>query len=87
MMSVLDVKRAYKALFLAEDGTLNEHAKIIMDDLRSFCRADSSTAVMSPATKCIDPLASMLAEGRREAFMRIDQMVHLPDRVLTDTDD
>jgi len=83
-MDMLKVKQAYKALFIGDNGELNEHAKLIMEDLASFCRAHSSTAVMSPATKCIDPLASMLAEGRREAYMRIDQMVHLPDRIVVE---
>jgi hypothetical protein len=68
-------KRAYRLTFLDNDGKFNPTAKVVLSDLRKFCRATGSTVVVSPVTKQIDPIAMAMAEGRREVWNRI--MAHL----------
>lgn len=73
---------SYRRLFLREDGTLNPDAQVVMTDLRKFCRADGSTAMVSPQTGSIDPIAMAIAEGRREVFNRINSYLHLSDSTI-----
>ena len=68
-------KRAYRRVFLDGDGNIGPDAEIVLADLKRFCRAMSSTVVVSPVSKSIDPLAMAMAEGRREVWLRI--MGHL----------
>jgi hypothetical protein len=72
---ILRRKLAYRRTFMTEQGELGPEARVVIDDLRRFCRATGSTAVISPVSKTIDPLAMAMAEGRREVFNRI--MAHL----------
>lgn len=74
--------QAYRRLFLTEGGELNEDAKVIMKDLRKFCRATTSTAMVSPVSGQIDPMAMAMAEGRREVFNRLNEYLHLNERVI-----
>jgi len=69
---------------LADDGTLNDNGRRIMADLKQFCRGEKSTTMVSPVTRTVDPIASAHAEGRREVYDRIKQMLYLPDRVLAE---
>lgn len=55
--------RAYKDLFLGDDGKLNVHAKIILDNLQMFCRARVVDSVFDPDTHFM-----AFKEGRREVF-------------------
>lgn len=85
-MSLLDrifrKRVSYRRLFLREDGELNEPAKVVMADLAKFCRARGSTAMVSPQTGSIDPIAMAMAEGRREVFNRINEYLHINDHIL-----
>lgn len=73
-------KYAYRRLFLGDDG-LNADGEIVLADLAKFCRVNSSTAVVSPVSRAVDPIASAMAEGRREVFLRISAHLHLEERV------
>lgn len=73
---------AYRRAFLADDGTPNKDGEEILRDLRDFCRANKSTTMVSPVSKMVDPLASAQAEGRREVWLRITQMLYLDDRII-----
>jgi hypothetical protein len=64
-------RMSYKHLFLGDRGELNPAARIVLADLSKFCRGLNSTTVVSPVTKQVDPIASALAEGRREVWLRI----------------
>lgn len=75
-------RQAYRTLFLGEDGFLNPSAEIVLKDLAKFCRAHQSTAVRSPITGAVDPIASARADGRREAWLRMLEHLHLDDRFL-----
>lgn len=56
--------RAYKRLFLNDDGTLKDEAIVVLGDLERFCYGTSST--FDTEQKIQD-----LKEGRRETFLRI----------------
>ena len=85
-MSILDrifrKRVSYRRIFLRDDGELNEAAKVVMADLAKFCRARGSTAMVSPQTGSIDPIAMAMAEGRREVFNRINEYLHINDNIL-----
>jgi hypothetical protein len=72
---------AYRRLFLGENG-LNADGQTVLADLAKFCRANSSTAVVSPISRSVDPIATAMAEGRREVWLRIMAHLHLEDRVV-----
>lgn len=79
---LLNKRMSYRRLFLREDGSLNNDAEVVMTDLRKFCRATGSTAMVSPQSGSIDPIAMAMAEGRREVFNRINEYLHLKDNII-----
>ncbi len=74
-------RHAYRAL-LRPDGVLTPAAQIVLADLAKFCRAVSSTTVVSPITQTVDTHASQQAEGRREVWLRITQHLNIDDADL-----
>lgn len=81
LRKVLRRKYAYRRLLLSEDGIPNADAEIVLADLAKFCKANQSTAVVSQKSQQVDPVASALAEGRREVWLRIMAHLHLDERV------
>lgn len=79
---ILRRRQAYRSLFLISDGELNIAAKIVLTDLRTFCRATSTPAVVSPISQTIDPIATGVLIGRLEVWHRITQNLHLSDADL-----
>lgn len=75
-------KYAYRRMFLGENGQLNADGQAVLADLAKFCKANQSTAVVSPISRTVDPIASALAEGRREVWLRIMAHLHIEDRVI-----
>ncbi len=73
-------KYAYRRMFLAESGQLSPDGEIVLADLKKFCRATASTVVVSPVSRSVDPIATAMAEGRREVWLRIMAHLHLEDR-------
>lgn len=76
MFKNLFMKRrtAYRNLFRpAEDGTLSQSARIVLKDLKAFCRANTATFTQG------DPHTTSLLEGRREVFNRISNYVNMTD--------
>jgi hypothetical protein len=65
----------YRAVFNSEAGIK------VLADLREFCRADASCVVVSKDGK-IDTHATVLAEGRREVWLRITETLNLTDEQL-----
>jgi hypothetical protein len=72
---------SYRRLFLGEDG-LNADGQIVLADLAKFCRANSSTAIVSPVSRSVDPIAMAMAEGRREVWLRLMAHLHIDERVV-----
>jgi len=77
---ILRRKRSYRRVFLDGDGNLGPEAKVVLGDLRRFCRATSSTMIVSPVSKTIDPLAMAMAEGRREVWNRIQAHLYVNEK-------
>jgi len=75
-----NLRRVYRAVF-EQHSTKPEHTKPLIDDLREFCRADTSCVVVAKDGH-IDTHATAVAEGRREVFLRIMQTLRLSDEVL-----
>lgn len=77
---ILRRKVAYRRLFFDASGNINRDAEIVLADLRRFCRATGSTAVVSPVSKSVDPIAMAMAEGRREVWLRLMAHLHVDER-------
>jgi hypothetical protein len=75
-------KYAYRRMFMGENGQLNADGQAVLADLAKFCRATASTAVVNPISRSVDPLATAMAEGRREVWLRIMAHLHIDDRVV-----
>lgn len=84
---ILNRKRAYRTLLLDQDGNVAPNAMLVLADLKKFCRASSSTIVVSPVSKTIDPLAMAMAEGRREVWNRIMAHLYIDDKVVAQIKD
>lgn len=72
---------AYRRLFLGEEG-LNADGQYVLADLAKFCRATGSTAVVSPVSQRVDPIAMAMAEGRREVWLRIMAHLHIDEKTV-----
>lgn len=68
-------RNAYQKVFDSDPG------RIVLADLREFCRADS-TCIVVAKDGCIDTHATVLAEGRREVWLRIVETLNLSDETL-----
>lgn len=68
-----DRKRAYQLTFPFS----NPAQRIVLEDLATFCRANESCAVPGNHD------ASLILEGRREVWLRIQQHLHLsPEQLM-----
>lgn len=76
-LAIQKKRNAYRAVFAPGPAV-----DIVMDDLRKFCRATTTPAVVSPVTQQIDPIATGIAIGRLEVFHRIAQNIHMSDTDL-----
>lgn len=90
MMSLLAKLRrrryAYRRLFLGDNG-LNADGQTVLADLAKFCRANNSTAIVSPVSRSVDPIAMAMAEGRREVWLRLMAHLHIDERVVFNLDE
>ena len=71
---------AFRRVFW-EGSRKDEDVGAVLADLRSFCRADMSCIVVAKDGR-IDTHATAVAEGRREVFLRIVQVLDLDDAAL-----
>lgn len=58
-----------------------KQAKPILDELREFCRADVSCVVIGRDGR-VDTHATAVAEGRREVYLKITQIMNLTDEQI-----
>lgn len=75
---VLRRRNAYKSLFMP-NGSMTTASEHVLGDLRKFCRATSTPAVVSFVTRQVDPIATGIAIGRLEVWHRIAQNLNLSD--------
>lgn len=84
---ILRRKLAYRRLFYDANNNLHRDAEVVLADLRRFCRGTASTAVVSPVSKAIDPIAMAMAEGRREVWLRLMAHLHVDERTVFNLND
>ncbi len=72
----------YRACFCTPGGELTSTGAAVMRDLARYCGAYRSSLRVSPVTRQADPIAMAYAEGRRDAFLRLQQMLKLPDEAI-----
>lgn len=77
----LSKKHAYDAVFKTPGGNMTESGVRVLRDLAQFSGAYVTTTKFSPITRTVDPLASAVAEGRRQVFL------HLMSRLRLDTEE
>ena len=82
LTSLLNLRSAWRSDYRDADGNLTRSALIRLTDLQRFCYANRSTIKVSPTTGTVDPLAMAVAEGRRECWLRIAELLKLDDRDL-----
>ncbi|SDV49198.1 Bbp19 family protein [Chitinasiproducens palmae] len=76
---LLGRRKAYAGCFLDERGGLTESGRAVMADLRRFCRVETSSVTVSPVSRTVDTHATMVAEGRREVYNRLLNVLHLTE--------
>lgn len=72
-----NLRAAYRALTCGDPKA----GRLALEDLASFCRADQSCVVVGKDGR-VDTHATAVAEGRREVFLKIQQMLNLTDEQL-----
>ena len=75
---ILKRRMAYRAVFDLNSAQTD----IVLADLRKFCRATTTPAVLSQQSGMIDPVATGIAIGRLEVWHRITQHLHVSDNDL-----
>lgn len=76
-VAVEAIRKSYQAAFAGGAG------QKALEDLRRFCRADTSCIVTIPhetnpnATRGVDIYATFSAEGRREVWLHVARMLGL----------
>lgn len=77
-MARASLPAAYQAVF---DRNKNAAATAVLGDLAKFCRAMETCLVVASdkdgGRATVDPLATAVAEGRREVFLRIMRMLKI----------
>jgi hypothetical protein len=77
----------YRGCFTDPSGKLTKQGEAVLQDLAVFCRANRSIVTVSPIQRTVDTHATMLAEGRREVYNRIVQILGMTDEQLTSLKD
>lgn len=73
---ILRRRAYYRATFGTPQGAQ------VLADLKRFCRATSSSVIVSPVSGVIDTHAMAVNEGRREVWLRIATHLHIDDAHL-----
>lgn len=71
---ILRRARAFRSVF-GVTGERTKEQEIVLKVLADFCRATKSSVTVSPIHRQVDPLATCVAEGRREVLNLISQYV------------
>lgn len=73
---LLGLRNTYRRVFAGRDG------EAVLADLAKFCKVGKSSVAVSRITGSIDTHATMVAEGRREAFNHIAKVLRLSDEQI-----
>lgn len=75
-------RESYRRCFTQPNGKLTRNGEAVLADLAKFCRANRPTVVFASPQRVVDIHASMLAEGRREVYCRIVEILGMTDEQL-----
>lgn len=75
-----NLRTAFRAVFWKESRE-PKHVSRLLDELKDFCRAETSCIVVAKDGH-IDTHATAVAEGRREVYLKIVQILNLSDETL-----
>jgi hypothetical protein len=75
-----NLRESARAVFQRRKATPKQ-ARPILDELREFCRADTSCIVIGRDGR-VDTHATAVAEGRREVWLKITQILTLTDEQI-----
>lgn len=78
----LSKRRAFRACFLDDNGIATASGARALKDLARFCDAYRSTVKVSSVTGQVDPIASAVAQGRREVWLHLQAQLELPDAAV-----
>lgn len=76
---LLNRRLSYREVFLTPGGELTTASAYVMRDLARYCGAYRTSFRISQVTRSADPLAMAYAEGRRDVYLRLMQMLKLPE--------
>jgi len=76
-LALFNVSAAYKKCFCDEAGNLTKAGERVLRDLASFGGFSKSPVRVSPISRQIDPLATMVATGRAEVVRRVVDFIHI----------
>ena len=82
IQKILNRRRAYRRIFLGDNGKLTKDGEIVISDLIRFCRLYQSTTIVSTVSRQTDVPATFQAEGRREVILRLLAHLHVNDADL-----
>lgn len=74
----------WRGLWKRADGQPTEHTRLVLADLRRFCRAESS-CVQVAKDGHVDTHLTCVLEGRREVWLRLVALLELTDEQLLKT--
>lgn len=81
--SITRVRSGYRACCLdSKTGQLTRAGEIMLADLRRFCRATTTPAVIGQ-NGMVDPIATGIAIGRLEVWHRFRENLYISDADLT----
>lgn len=75
----------YAACFrVSVRGDVTEAGAAVLADMARFCGAYDTSIKVSPITRQVDPIATAVAEGRRQAYLYLLKNIRLtPEAILT----
>lgn len=76
-LRLLRLSDAYKACFCDEAGKLTPEGARVLRDLGKFANFYGSPVKVSPISRTVDPLASMVSAGRAEVVRRVWGLIDL----------
>lgn len=76
-LRLLRLSDAYKACFCDKAGNLTPEGERVLRDLGKFANLYGSPVKVSPITRTVDPLASMVSAGRAEVVRRVWGLIDL----------
>ena len=71
----------WQGLWRKDDGTPSDNTRVVMNELREFCRAEASCVQFGKDGR-VDTHLTAVIEGRREVWLRIVALLNLTDEQL-----